>query len=469
MVKSDFLWGSASAAYQVEGASLTNGKGPSIWDTYSHIKGNTYKDTNGDVAVDFYHRFEEDILLMKEQGLQAYRFSVAWSRILPNGKGEINQEGIDFYLDVINLCNEYGIEPIVTLYHWDLPQALQDEYGGWESRNIIDDFTNYCEILFKAFKGKVKYWVTLNEQNVFTGLGYLYELHPPKHSDYQLFLNVNHYANLANAKVIKRFNELGMEGHIAPSFAYGPCYSASANPIDILASEHAEYFINNFWLDVYLKGVYPTFCLEEIKKAGYSIDLTDSDKILLKEGVSKYIGINYYQTNTYQSPLSGKIEEKKLENTVQSTAKVDIHEKLFVKVDNQYLKTTDWNWAIDPIGLKIGLERITARYNVPIMITENGLGAYDEVVDGQVNDDYRIDYLRQHIKAIEEAVDNGVEMIGYCTWSFTDLFSWLNGYGKRYGFVYVNRDEESEKDLKRIKKKSFYFYKDVIEKNGLGE
>lgn len=248
----DFLWGSASAAYQVEGAWQEDGKGESVWDRFVRIPGKTFKGTNGDLAVDHYHRYKEDIALMKEQGLKAYRFSVAWTRIFPNGRGEVNQAGLAFYERLIDELIENGIEPMLTLYHWDLPQALQDEYNGWESRQIIEDFTNYAETLFEAFRGKVHYWISLNEQNIFTSLGYLLAAHPPGVTDPKRMYEVNHIANLANASVINKFHELEMPGKIGPSFAYTPNYPIDSNPENVLAAENAEDLMANYWMDVYM-------------------------------------------------------------------------------------------------------------------------------------------------------------------------------------------------------------------------
>lgn len=469
-LREDFLWGSASAAYQIEGAALIEGKGPSIWDNYSHIKGNTFMDTNGDVAIDFYHRYKEDIALMKEMGLKAYRFSISWPRILPNGKGEVNQKGIDFYHNVIDELIAAGVEPVLTIYHWDLPQALQDEYMGWESREIVKDFTDYCEILFKEYGQKVKYWVTLNEQNIYTGLGYIQKLHPPKVNDFQRFINANHMSFLANASAIKLFKEMGLPGQIGPSFAYGPAYALTSKPEDVISMENALELNNYFWLDVYANGAYSNLAIGLLKQLDIEIPFEDGDKELLKFGKPDFMGINYYNTGTFQDPNSADKERFQSGNSSQAVEaeKVkDITKQLFDYADNPYLKTTDWNWAIDPTGLRVALRRIESRYNLPVLICENGLGAYDTLeADGAVHDDYRIEYLRTHICAIEEAVNDGVDVLGYCTWSMQDLFSWLNGYRKRYGFVYVDRDEESEKELKRYKKDSFYWYADVIKSNG---
>lgn len=464
----DFLWGSASAAYQVEGAWNEDNKGMSIWDEYVRIPGTTYKGTNGNVAVNHYHKYKEDVKLMKEMGLKAYRFSISWPRVFPEGRGKINEKGIQFYENLIDELISNGIEPIITIYHWDLPKALQDLYGGWESREIIEDFNDYCIELFKRFGDKVKHWVTLNEQNIFIKLGYLQGFHPPKVVEEKRMYEANHIASLANAKAIISFKKLVKNGKIGPSFAYSPSYAYSCNPLDIVAAENAEEINSHWWMDVYAKGEYPKWAWEHLSNKGVAPTIEEGDIELLKAGTPDFMGVNYYQTATVGKNDSQ--EELTFEmNTTgkKGTTKASGEPGVYITKTNSNLKTTDWDWAIDPDGLRIALRRITSRYNLPILITENGLGAFDKLEDGDiVNDDYRIDYLKQHIKACQEAITDGVDLIGYCTWSYTDLLSWLNGYQKRYGFVYVNREENDEKDMRRIKKKSFYWYKKVIETNG---
>lgn len=465
-IPEDFLWGSASAAYQIEGAASKDGKGESIWDVYSKIPGNTFKNTTGEVAIDFYHKYELDIDLMKEMGLKAYRFSVSWPRIFPEGRGRVNAKGIDFYHKVIDKLVENGIEPILTIYHWDLPQALQDKYNGWESREIINDFDNYCRLLYREYGKKVKYWVSMNEQNIFTGHGYLNMIHPPKKSNYQLFMDVNHIANLANAKAIASFRELCPEGKIGPSFAFGPCYAKSSKPEDVIAMEDAQELTNFLWLDVYARGEYSPLHINLLKRIGVNLYITEEDKELLKSGKPDFMGINYYSTATYSKSKDKTKTSNQRGNTVQTEIDNSPTEKLFTVAENNHVKLTDWNWVIDPQGMRVAMRRISSRYNIPILITENGLGAYDKLENGEIHDQYRIEYLKEHIEAIRESIEDGCDILGYCTWSFQDLFSWLNGYSKRYGFVYVDRDEDSEKELKRYKKDSFYWYKKVIETNG---
>ena len=474
----DFLWGAASAAYQVEGAFDTDGKGPSIWDSFSKIPGKTFMGTNGDVAVDHYHRYKEDVALMAEMGLKAYRFSVAWSRVVPDGEGPVNPAGLQFYVDLVDELIQHGVEPVLTLYHWDLPQALQDKYGGWESRELIPAFKDYCRILFEALGDKVKYWVTFNEQNIFTAMGYRWESHPPNVSDLKRMYQANHVINLANAAAIQLFHDLVPQGKIGPSFGYGPTYALNARPENILAAVNSHEANNRWWMDVYCKGTYPKFMYKQLSRLGIAPEVTAADHDLLTSAKPDFLGINYYHGGTVR------------ENRIENTSETDVVKKEFSAIDpylmqpkeeqaqspevpmfeavsNPHLKTTDWGWEIDPVGFRVALREVYAEYDLPIFVTENGLGAIDVLEeDGSIQDDGRIEYLKAHILEVQKAMTDGVEMIGYCAWSFTDLLSWLNGYKKRYGFVYVNRDEASEKDLARIPKKSFYWYQDLIATNG---
>lgn len=466
----DFLWGSASAAYQIEGAYREDGKGLSVWDQFVRIPGKTFKGTNGDVAVDHYHRYHEDVELMTKAGLKAYRFSIAWTRIFPNGNGEASAAGIKFYSDLIDDLIAHNIEPVVTIYHWDLPQALQDEYQGWESRQIIPDFVNYAKTLFENYSDRVKHWVTLNEQNVFIQHGYLMASHPPAVKDPKRMYAANHIANLANAAVTKYFHE-HFDGEIGPSFAYSPVYAVNADPENQLAADNAEQFNSYYWMDIYAYGHYPDAIRQWQEEQGIAPEITAEDAALLADPLARpdFMGLNYYQTATVQAnPLADGIGLAP-ENTTgkKGTKQESGIPGLFKSATNDYLQTTDWDWNIDPVGLRIALRRINSRYHLPVLITENGLGAFDTLESShEIHDDYRIHFLREHVKAIHEAISDGVQVIGYTTWSFTDLLSWLNGYQKRYGFVYVDRDEQDERELARYPKDSFYWYKQVIATNG---
>ena len=461
-----FLWGSASAAYQVEGAYLEDGKGLTNWDKFVRIEGKTFKHTTGDVAVDHYHRFKEDIKLMAEMGLKTYRFSIAWARIIPDGNGEVNEKGLKFYEELIEECLKYNIEPMVTIFHWDLPQALVDQYNGFEDRKIVDDFVRYAKILFERFGSKVKYWITLNEQNIFTSLGWLTAMHPPgKFDDVKTFYQVNHHAFMAHAKTVLEFKKLVPNGKIGASFAI------DCNPINAMSKMDYDDMKNFWWMDMYAYGHYPKSTFIYLKNRNMEPKFEAGDEEILKEAASKidFMGVNYYQTSVCEyNPIDVVTPYGTFNTTgVKGSGQVTGQPGLFKNPSNPYLKTTDWDWTIDPMGLRYALREITSRYNLPIIISENGLGAFDKKEeDNSIHDPYRIAFLKAHIEEMKIAIEEGCEVIAYCTWSFTDLLSWLNGYQKRYGFVYVDREEEEGSSMNRYKKDSYYWYKKVIETNG---
>lgn len=461
-----FLWGSASAAYQVEGAYQADGKGPSIWDNWVQLPGKTFNGTNGNTAADHYHRYKEDIRYMKEMGLKAYRFSIAWPRIYPQGRGEINRAGLAFYTNLIDELKANGIEPLVTLYHWDLPQALQDEYGGWESRRIIQDFLAYARTCFDAFSAKVKYWIVLNEPNIFTQLGYLLALHPPGKADLKAYLHTYHITALTHAAVVKMFKECKYPGAIGSSLAFTPGYAASPSHDDLQALEN--YYGTNCWwlLDVYHRGKYPELGIRYFSSHGVMPHQTEEDCQILKEaaGLVDFIGINYYQsTMVAHNPPNGISLSAMNTNGEKGSQRENGVPGLYKNVINPRIEYTDWDWAIDPDGLRDGLLQLKERYNLPVLISENGLGAFDTLENSEINDDYRIDYLHRHILACSQAIAQGVDLWGYCTWSFTDLFSWLNGFRKRYGLVHIDFENGT---LERTKKASYRWYSQVIASNG---
>ncbi len=469
----DFLWGSASAAYQVEGAWNEDGKGVSIWDTFVREPNKTYKNTTGDKAVDHYHRYKEDVKLMADMGLKTYRFSIAWTRIYPNGNGEVNEKGLQFYDDLIDELIKYNIEPMVTTYHWDLPQALMDEYNGWEDRRIIDDYVNYTKTIYQRYGDRVKYWITINEQNVFTNFGWMSKLHPPGKNDMKLFYQVNHHVNIAHAKSVIELKKLFPKAMVGASHAYSPSYSINSKPENALAKFDFDDLNNFYWMDVYAYGRYPVSAIKFLKQFGWDPKFEDGDEEVMKQASTliDFMGVNYYQTSTIEyNPLDGVSASNQMNTTGEKgSQQVQGIPGLYKKPLNEYLPTTDWDWTIDPKGLRYACREITSRYNLPIIISENGLGAFDKLEDGKVHDPYRIEYLKSHLEELKNACNEGCRVLAYCTWSFTDLLSWLNGYQKRYGFVYVDREEdENSGTLNRIKKDSYFWYKNVIETNGEG-
>ena len=343
----DFLWGSASAAYQVEGAYLEDGKGLSNWDQFIRIEGKTFKGTTGDVAVDHYHRFKEDVKLMAEMGLKTYRFSISWPRVIPTGKGELNEAGLKFYEALIDECLKYNIEPMVTIFHWDLPQALVDEYGGFEDRRIIDDFVNYAKVLFERFGNKVKYWITLNEQNVFTSLGWLTAMHPPgKFDDEKMFYQVNHHAFMAHAKTVLLFKEMIPNGKIGASFAYSPSYAIDCQPINAMSKMDFDDMKNFWWMDMYAYGRTRYLRVIHLKNKGMAPQMEEEDAKILKEAASKvdFMGVNYYQTSVCEyNPIDGVTPYGTFNTTgVKGSNQVTGQPGLFKNPANPYLKTTDW-------------------------------------------------------------------------------------------------------------------------------
>ncbi|MGL4393818.1 MAG: GH1 family beta-glucosidase [Brevinema sp.] len=458
----DFLWGAASASYQVEGAWNEDGKGLSIWDEYCRIPGKTFEGTNGDVAVDHYHRYKEDVQLMKEMGLKSYRFSIAWARILPNGEGEINEKGIEFYNNLIDELLKNDIVPFITLYHWDLPLELQKK-GGWENKSVTDAFQKFAEICYERFGDRVKHWITFNEAIVFCHLGYLLKAHPPDVSDPLRMYNVSHNVNVAHAKAVLSFRKMGIKGEIGITHVLDPSYAASDSAEDIQATHFAENDSFYWFYDPILRGTYPQDHLEFIEKTYGKLEITPEEMDLIKAAKSDFIGINYYQRKIVQAYKGPKIEREFTRETATGGSANVSYCGRYQKVQPEGLVYTKWKWEIYPQGLYDGMKRIQDRYgDIPIYITENGLGDEDRIVNGEVLDDPRIDYIKQHLQACDKAINDGIILKGYFAWSFTDLLSWLNGYKKQYGFVYVDH----QNNLARSKKKSYFWYKEVIDTNG---
>lgn len=467
----NFLWGAASAAYQIEGAYLEDGKGLSVWDEFVRIPNKTYKGTVGDLAVDHYHRYKEDIALMAECGLKTYRFSISWPRIYPEGNGSINPKGIQFYNNLINECVKYNIEPMVTIFHWDLPLALQKSYGGFENDQIIEDYVNYAKTLFKEYGDRVKYWITFNEQNVFARLGWMLGQHPPgKVNEMKTWYQVNHRVNIAHAKTVLLYRSMNLGGMIGASYAYSPSYALDCKPENGMAKADYDDLYLYWYYDVAGYGRYPKAALAYLEGQGVAPTITEEDRELMKQAAPvDFVGVNYYKTKVAAyNPLDGAGYNTTLNNSgIKGSGSISGVPGVYKNPNNPFLPTTAWDWSIDPEGLRLGLRNLTSRYDLPIVISENGLGAIDKLENSQIHDDYRIAYLKDHLLEVRNAIQEGCDVISYCVWSFTDLLSWLNGYQKRYGLVYVDREEDDQKGtLNRLKKDSFYWYQEVIKNNG---
>ena len=455
----DFLWGASTSAYQVEGAWNEDGKGLSVIDVAKYPEGTS----DFKVASDHYHRYKEDIALFAEMGLKAYRFSIAWTRIYPNGTGEINQKGIDFYNNLINELLSYNIEPIVTMYHFDLPYALQQK-GGWSNRETIDAFENYARTLFTYFGDRVKYWLTINEQNMMILHGSaIGTLDPNMKNPQKELYQQNHHMFLAQAKAINLCHEMCPNAKIGPAPNISAVYPASSKPEDIMAAYNFSSIRNWLYLDVPVFGRYNSVAWRYMEEKGYTPTIQKGDMEILESAKPDFIAFNYYATVTVAENKSNASDENSI-----GDQQIAIGEPGFYRrVDNPYLEKTQFGWEIDPVGFRNTLRELNDRYHLPLLVTENGLGAYDKLEEGDiVNDDYRIEFLRKHIEQARLAITDGVNLIGYCPWSAIDLVSTHQGFSKRYGFIYVNRDEFDLKDLRRIKKKSFYWYKNVIATNG---
>lgn len=454
----DFLWGASTSAYQVEGANLSHGKGASIQDIKKVPEGTSELD----VCADFYHRYKEDIALMAEMGFKTFRFSVAWSRILPEGAGRVNQEGIDFYNSLIDECLKYNIEPLVTMFHFDLPAALEKK-GGWSRRESVDEFVDFARILFENYGDRVKYWLTINEQNMLTLVGEVIGTCNLEgvENKYKKLYQENHHMLLAQAKTMKLCHDMLPNAKIGPAPNISLIYPASCRPKDILAAQNFNAMRNWLYLDMAVYGKYNNLVWAFLEEHDAVPDIEEGDMEIMKAAKPDYIGFNYYSTATVE--WDDGLGSDDVGNQ-QSGSSIS---GFFKNQDNPHLLKTEFGWEIDPDGFRATMREIYSRYHLPMIITENGLGAYDKLtVDGKIHDDYRIEYLRRHIEQIKLAVSEGVEMIGYCPWSAIDLISTHEGMVKRYGFIYVNRDEFDLKDLARYKKDSFYWYKKVIESNG---
>ncbi|MRI82268.1 6-phospho-beta-glucosidase [Aerococcaceae bacterium DSM 109653] len=459
----DFLWGGASAANQVEGAYLTDDRGLSNIDLLPHGEDRLaiasgqkpYQAAAADAfypsheAVDFYHHYKEDVALMAEIGLNAYRFSIAWSRIYPTGlESEPNEAGLKFYDNLLDELLAHGIEPIVTICHFDVPKGLMDAYGSWRSREMIAQYEKYAVTLFERFKSKVKYWISFNEINMilhkpFTGAGLTIA---DDENRMQVIYQAAHYEMVASALITKRLHAIDPQAKLGAMLAAGGYYPYSANPEDVRQAQRANQE-NNFFLDIQGRGEYPRWTEHYFDSEGIVLDRSEADFNLLKEYPCDFISFSYYASRASKADTTGVDT-----NTGNAAG----------GVVNPYLKRSEWGWMIDPLGLRIVMNSIWDRYQKPLMLVENGLGAKDLVtVDGKIHDDYRIAYLQAHLDVIEETmVEDGIPLLGYTMWSVIDLVSSSSGQmSKRYGFIYVDRDDAGQGSMRRLKKDSFHWFK----------
>lgn len=467
----EFLWGASTSSFQVEGGANEGGKGLTIMDVKPANPGRC----DFSVASDFYHHYKEDIALMAEMGFKAYRMSISWARILPNGDdNKVNEKGLKFYRDVFNECHKYGIEPIVTIFHFDLPLNLVETYGGWKNRKMIDFYENYAKILFENFRDDVKYWLTYNEQNmlIFFGAtdmtGGKKRLKTEKES-----YDECHIQLVAQAKVMKLCHEMCPNAKIGSAPNITTCYPKDSNPLNTIAAMDYSTLRNWLYLDTLCKGIYPDLALSYFKENECMPDIHEGDMEILNKANPDFIAFNYYGGTTVEYiPKAVEDEDKSYLLNIR-TDDVSYLAKLMEKpgigrsVSNEFITKNDYGMGLDPIGIRATLREIYDRYHLPLLITENGCGAKDILTeDGKIHDDYRIDYLAQHIEQLKLAINEGVDLIGYCPWSAIDLISTREGCSKRYGLIYVDRDEFDLKEMRRIRKDSFYWYKKVIESNG---
>ncbi|PAF33577.1 6-phospho-beta-glucosidase [Paenibacillus sp. 7516] len=466
----NFLWGGATAANQLEGAYLEGGKGLTTVDLiptgskrFPIAMGNldSFEPKEGEFypsheAIDFYHRYKEDIALFAEMGFKCFRLSIAWSRIFPNGDdAEPNEAGLQFYDDVFDELLKYNIEPVVTICHFDVPVHLVQTYGGWKNRKMIGFFETYAKTLFHRYKDKVKYWMTFNEINMllhlpYIGAGIVLQEGEDKQ---QVLYQAAHHELVASALAVKACHEMIPGAQIGCMLAAGTVYPYTSNPEDVWKAmeQDRESF---FFIDVQSKGAYPGYTKRFFRENGIHIEMQPEDAELLKQNTVDYIGFSYYAS--------------RCTSTDPEILKDSTEGNVFGSVKNPYLDASEWGWTIDPKGLRITCNQLHDRYGKPLFIVENGLGATDVLLDKDtVEDDYRIDYLDRHFAEMAEAIQDGVEIIGYTSWGPIDLVSAGTGeMKKRYGYIYVDRNNDGTGSLRRVKKKSFHWYKDVIATHG---
>ncbi|CAH0418139.1 6-phospho-beta-glucosidase [Periweissella ghanensis] len=476
----EFLWGGAIAAHQAEGAWNVDGKGVSIADiltagdaktqrrvTDGVQEGNNYPNHHG---IDFYHTYAEDLELMAELGSNAFRTSIAWTRIFPNGDDEQpNEAGLEYYDKMFDKMHELGIEPVITLNHFEMPYHLVKEYGGWTNRKLIDLFVHYAEVVFNRYRDKVTYWMTHNEISnqaginlgahaqffVWTNSGFVFNGDETLNEKIAKMVQAAHYELVASAKVVALGHKINPNFKIGGMVNVAPFYPASPSPKDMLAFQKARQS-RDWFSDVHINGEYPVEIERLYEKFGFRPDITEQDRADLKAGTIDYLAVSYYSSTTVKAVDNP-------DNFKNAYASYEV-------TSNPYIETNDWGWGLDADGLRYSLNELSEMYpHTPIMIVENGLGAYDKLEDDQsIHDPYRIDYLKHHIQAMEEAiVEDGVQVIGYLSWGPIDIVSAGTGeMKKRYGYIYVDLDDFGEGTGRRFKKDSFKWYQQVIASKG---
>lgn len=465
MLQKNFLWGGAVAANQCEGAYRDGGKGISTADCFTAgavdrereytkgiIPGKNYPSHE---AIDFYHRYKEDIALFAEMGFKCFRTSINWTRIFPDGdETEPNEKGLAFYDDLFDECLRYGIEPVVTISHYETPYHLVETIGSWRSREMIDHYIRFCETIFKRYRDKVKYWMTFNEINVIvlkpemaTGI----KLREGEEF-YQTIYQAAHHLFVASAKAVRLGHEINPDFRIGMMMLYPTFYGETCHPLDQVKCMEA---IDTHYLfsDVQVRGYYTAKAKKFFERKEIMLCQEPEDTEIMKNGTVDYIGFSYYNSNVASHNMDRNTTPGNMLHTIV----------------NPYLKASEWGWTVDPVGLRLALNYLYDRYQIPLFVVENGLGAVDKVEqDGRIHDDYRIAYLRDHIEQMKLAVEeDGVELMGYTAWGCIDLVSAGTGeMKKRYGFIYVDRDNDGNGTLKRSKKDSFDWYQKVIASNG---
>lgn len=465
MFPNDFWWGASSSAFQIEGAWDEDGKGMSVADFNSFKRSSKQADSK--VASDFYHHYEEDIELMKELGLKVYRFSIAWTRIIPDGDGEVNQKGIDFYNRVIDKLIACDIIPFVTLYHFDLPYALVEKYNGWQDRRCAYAFERYARVCYENFGDRVKYWQVHNEQNLMVRVDERINLvEDDLYKREKIRAQMDYHMFLAHALSVNACHEMIPDSKIGCAVSSTVTYPLTNKPEDVYSARMNNAFKTDYCLDMHVYGEYPGYYKQYLLELNIYPDVEPEDEALLKSAKMDFIALNYYRTLTTRYLEPDAEHPKGFKQEGMNEVDYDMYGYWMIE-KNTNLKASEYGAQIDPIGLRIVLNEYWSRYRLPLVITENGLGTADALTeDDNVHDDYRIDYMREHIKAIGDAIQDGVEMMGYCPWSIVDLLSSHQGFRKRYGLIYINRTDMDLKDLRRIKKDSFYWYQEVIASNG---